>query len=81
MYHHNVYTAYLRAVPCVSFSSKVIESPLDKKLSVLVQALVLFKSACSQVLGALSRQNLATNVALVGGRPTITVCGEVALDI
>lgn len=65
----------------MSFNSKVNESPLERKLSVLAQALDFRSSACSQVRGALSRQNLATNVAFVGGRPTITDCGDVALDI
>lgn len=74
-------STYFRAVPWVSFSSKVKESPLERKLSVRVQALDLRNKACSHVRGARSRQNRAISVALVGGRPTITDCGEVALDI
>lgn len=72
---------YLSAVPWVSFNSNVRESPLDKKLSVRAQVLDRRKMACSQVLGARSRQKRAINVALVGGRPTMTDWADVARDI
>lgn len=75
------HNTHFSAVPCVNFNSNVKESPLDKKLSVLAHALDRLNNACSQVLGARSRQNLAMRVAFVGGRPTITDWAEVALDI